>query len=102
MAHLYNGKTKEEKYEKIHGILCVVLSAIGFGIMPILAKLAYSGGANVQTTLFLRFHFTTIMLFLLHQKQKYSLKLDKKTIYTFNFLGVAGYSFNINYVIFVL
>lgn len=78
--------------KKIHGILYIVLSAIAFGIMPILAKLAYSGGANVQTTLFLRFSFATLMLFCYIKSKNISLKLEKKQYVLLIFLGVAGYS----------
>lgn len=78
--------------KKIHGILYIVLSAIAFGIMPILAKLAYSGGASVQTTLFLRFSFATLMLFCYIKSKNISLKLEKKQYVLLIFLGVAGYS----------
>lgn len=78
--------------KKIHGILYIVLSAIAFGIMPILAKLAYSGGANVQTTLFLRFSFATLMLFCYIKSKNISLKLEKKQYILLIFLGVVGYS----------
>ncbi|WP_291579519.1 DMT family transporter [Clostridium sp. UBA6640] len=78
--------------KKIHGILYIVLSAIAFGIMPILAKLAYSGGASVQTTLFLRFSFATLMLFCYIKSKNISLKLEKKQYALLIFLGVAGYS----------
>lgn len=43
------------------GVCCVVLSAAGFAVMPILAKYAYEGGANVSTVLFLRFAMAALL-----------------------------------------
>lgn len=61
----------------IKGICYIVISAIGFGVMPILAKLAYNGGANAVTTLCLRFTFATLILLYYIKDRKLSLKLNK-------------------------
>ncbi|HUW64335.1 MAG TPA: DMT family transporter [Spirochaetia bacterium] len=45
------------------GILLVLLSAAGFGLMPIFASYAYESGLNVPTLLFLRFAFAAVILF---------------------------------------
>lgn len=45
------------------GVSLVLLSAAGFGLMPIFAVYAYDGGANVPTLLFVRFFSTTVFLF---------------------------------------
>lgn len=46
------------------GVFFVLLSATGFAVMPILAKYAYEGGANVGTLLFLRFGIASLLFFL--------------------------------------
>ncbi len=51
--------------EKTKGILYIILSAISFGIMPILAKLSYRGGANTYTTLFLRFFLQQLCFYII-------------------------------------
>jgi len=45
------------------GILLVLLSAAGFGLMPVFASYAYATGLNVPTLLFLRFIIGAIILF---------------------------------------
>lgn len=45
------------------GSLLIFTSAFGFGLMPILALYAYSGGVNVPTLLFLRFGIAALCLF---------------------------------------
>jgi drug/metabolite transporter (DMT)-like permease len=78
--------------EKIKGILFIVLSTVAFGIMPILAKLAYRGGANTYTTLFLRFFFAAIMVFLYLRSKGISLKLTKRQLFLVLTIGVLGYT----------
>ena len=53
----------DKSSEKIKGIFYIAIASIAFGIMPILAKLAYKGGANAISTLALRFTFASIILF---------------------------------------
>lgn len=79
--------------EKIKGILYIILSAIAFGIMPILAKLSYRGGANTYTTLFLRFLFAAIMLLYYLKTKRISLKLNKKQFFLVFIIGMFGYTF---------
>jgi len=81
-----------KKNEKLNGVLYIILSAIAFGIMPILAKLAYNGGANTITTLFLRFLFASLMLFYYLKSNKISMRLNKKQVLLVVLLGIAGYS----------
>lgn len=78
--------------KKIYGILYVVMSATFFGIMPILAKVAYSGGANTETTLFLRFSFAAIILFIYLRFKKISIKLKKNQLIFVFALGIIGYT----------
>lgn len=50
-------------YSMIWGYLLVLLSACGFGLMPIFALYAYEDGMEVPTLLFLRFLFSAVILF---------------------------------------
>ncbi|APC40751.1 DMT family transporter [Clostridium estertheticum] len=78
--------------EKTKGILYIILSASAFGIMPILAKLSYKGGANAYSTLFLRFLFAAIMLFYYLKTKGISMKLTKKQSILILVIGVFGFT----------
>ena len=78
--------------EKTKGILFIILSAISFGIMPILDKLSYRGGANTYTTLFLRFFFAAIMLLYYLKAKGISLKLARKQLFFVLIIGVFGFT----------
>ena len=45
------------------GEICVIVSAVFFGVMPLLAKTAYSNGSNSYSVAFYRFFFGAILLF---------------------------------------
>lgn len=77
---------------KLNGILYLLLASVSFGVMPILAKLAYAHGANPFSVLFLRFLFATLMLLYYLLTNKISLKLTKKQFLIIALLGVIGYS----------
>ena len=78
--------------EKTKGILYIILSACAFGIMPILAKLSYIGGANTYTTLFLRFFFAAIMLLYYLKSKGISMKLTRKQLFLVLIIGVFGFT----------
>lgn len=78
--------------KKTKGILYIILSASAFGIMPILAKLSYRGGANTYSTLFLRFFFAAIMLFYYLKTKGISMKLTKKQFILVLIIGVFGFT----------
>lgn len=78
--------------EKTKGILFIILSACSFGIMPILAKLSYRGGANTYTTLFLRFFFAAIMLLYYLKSKGISIKLTRKQLFLVLIIGVFGFT----------
>ncbi|MEI7430105.1 MAG: DMT family transporter [Betaproteobacteria bacterium] len=44
------------------GLVCIFLSASGFGAMPIFAKFAYADGVNLPTLLFLRFVMAGLLM----------------------------------------
>lgn len=83
----------DKNSEKIKGIMFILISGASFGVMPILAKLAYSEGANAYNTLALRFAFSALILYLYIRYKKISLKLNGGQIKLILFLGVIGYSF---------
>jgi drug/metabolite transporter (DMT)-like permease len=82
----------DKSSDKIKGIFYIAIASIAFGVMPILAKLAYRGGANAINTLALRFTFASIILFFYIKNKKLSLKLNKEQVKLILFLGTIGYS----------
>ncbi len=86
------GTTMNDDKNKLMGIFYIVLSSIGFGIMPVLVKLAYKGGANPMNTLVLRFTFASLLLLAYIKSKKISLKVNKKQFKVIFFMGACGYS----------
>jgi len=78
--------------EKIKGIIYTILSAVIFGIMPILARLAYDGGVNSFTLVFLRFIFAVFILFIFLLIKKVDFKIKRDEIKTLIILGILGYT----------
>jgi drug/metabolite transporter (DMT)-like permease len=78
--------------KRIKGILYIILSASAFGMMPILAKLSYRGGANTYTALFFRFFFAAFMVLYYLKSKGISLKLEKKQLKLILIIGVFGFT----------
>lgn len=76
----------------LKGILYIILSGVCFGIIPILAKLAYKGGASTFTVLSLRFTFASIMLLYYIINNKISIKVSKKQFIILLLLGAVGFA----------
>lgn len=74
------------------GEFLVVLSAIGFGTMGVLAKFAYQQGLNPQTLLILRFALSSIMLYLIVKKKRMSLAIPREHIKSYFILGTVLYT----------
>lgn len=74
------------------GILYISLSSLSFGLIPILAKLSYKGGANTNTVLFLRFLFASFILFYYLIRNKISLRISFRQVIMVVALGTFGYS----------
>jgi len=74
------------------GLVYIVLSAMGFGIMPILAKFAYKGGVTPETLLSLRFILSGIILFIYLRLSKVSVKVSKRDLVYLFLLGGVLYS----------
>jgi drug/metabolite transporter (DMT)-like permease len=70
----------------------VVCSAIGFGLGPIFAQYAYTGGASVQMTLLFRFLIGAIFLWGYIFWRKIPISGEPSIIVSTLLLGGVGYS----------
>ncbi len=68
------------------GYVFVLLSAIGFGVLPIFTLYAYESDISIATLLFFRFTFTAIFFFIYLIASK-DVKTPKKQLATFMLLG---------------
>lgn len=80
------------KYMKYKGEICVLISAIGFSLMPVFAKTAYGEGANVTTVLTFRFAFALIFIWSYIFIKKIEFKLKLKQVLMLMLLGAIFYS----------
>lgn len=78
--------------ENILGSTYGILSAVGFGTVPILALFAYDGGINVFTLLFLRFTLASILLFIYIFLTRNKIVLNKKQMLNIFIMGGVFYS----------
>ncbi|MDP4093867.1 MAG: DMT family transporter [Bacillota bacterium] len=76
----------------LKGVLLIVMSAAGYGAMPIFAKSAYSAGASVQTLLFIRFLLASLCLFIYIFIKKEKIKLTLHTFILLLALGLVCYT----------
>ena len=60
---------------KLKGALCIILSGVIFGLMPIAAKAIYANGGNSQLLTFLRYLFSLPLLWLLRRREKHAEQL---------------------------
>lgn len=74
------------------GVALVLLSALGFGLMPIFAILAYREGANVNTILLLRFTLAAFILFAYLAVKKQPLAVSRRQAAMMFVLGGVLYS----------
>lgn len=71
------------------GVIYVILSAVFFGMMPLLARIAYSHGSNAYTVAFFRFFFGSIMLGIMtFSLPDYTIKISKSQFLTLLKLSV--------------
>lgn len=94
-----------QKTKSYKGELFVIISAIGFGTMGVIGKLAYKEGLNTQTLLTLRFLFASLLLFIILKVKGKSLKIPRAHIKSYFFLGTILYTlvsffyfFALNYI----
>lgn len=74
------------------GIAYAFLSSAAFGIMPILARIAYANGSNPSTVLVFRFFISTLILFLYLKYTHININLSKRQIALLLFIGITGYT----------
>lgn len=72
------------------GKVCLVISAVLYGIAPIFAKICYSGGANGITLTFLRASLSIPLLYVLMRINKTPMKLNRAELKSVVLLGVFG------------
>lgn len=78
--------------KKINGIIYTMLSSAAFGVMPIFAKIAYSGGANAITVLFLRFFLAALIILPYIVVTKKDFKINRAQLVHIIFLAIIGYT----------
>ena len=74
------------------GVLLIMLSAFGFGLMPIFATYAYVGGVKVPTLLFLRFSLAAVCLFVYLFWRRTVWRLGRREMSALLFLGAVLYT----------
>ena len=79
-------------YRHTNGILYTVISSAAFGFMPIFAKIAYKGGANALTVLFLRFFLASLIIlpYIIYKKKDF--RINKSQLIHIIFLAIIGYT----------
>lgn len=77
------------------GKICLILSALIYGLAPMLAKIAYGGGVNGMTLTFLRTALMIPLLFVLMLARGQSFRLNKRELVDIVILGVVGGSLSI-------
>lgn len=75
---------------KHKGIFYTILSAVSFGIMPLLCSQAYDLGANAETLVFLRNVFAIMILFVLMKLQHISFNITKQDFKNTAIVGIFG------------
>lgn len=74
----------------LKGYFFVVLSAIFYGLMPLMAKFLYRDGVNSITLVFLRNILAVPILLFLSLKTKGTIKTDLKTFGKISFIAIMG------------
>ncbi len=75
---------------RLSGFILTIVSAVSFGVMPILARAAYTSGADPVTVLFLRFTIATIIMIAILIIRKIPLP-SGRTFIQLMLLGGVGY-----------
>jgi len=77
---------------KLHGMIYAVSSAVAFGFVPVFAVVAYNGGTNAITAVFLRFLAASLILFGILYFKKTDFALSGKLFKRVAYLSIVGYS----------
>ncbi|HQN03961.1 MAG TPA: DMT family transporter [Anaerolineaceae bacterium] len=75
---------------RFSGYIFTIISAVSFGIMPILARYAYASGADPITVLFLRFLTAAVLMFAILFVRKIPLPRGRTLFHLF-LMGGLGY-----------
>jgi drug/metabolite transporter (DMT)-like permease len=78
--------------KNLKGILFVILSAVGFGLMGCLSKLASYSGVNIFTLLSFRFLIAFFVLFCICLLTKKRISFNHKLLAKLSLLGIFGYA----------
>lgn len=76
----------------IWGYLLIIISAMGFGLIPIFASYAYDNNVSLTTLLFLRFTFTSIILFTYIFIKKVQISITRSQLFSLILLGGVLYT----------
>ncbi len=79
-----------EHKQLFKGYIFVILSALIFGLMPLMAKFIYAEGVNSVTLVFLRNLFSVPMLAILALCTGGTIKTDAKTLPKISFIALMG------------
>jgi drug/metabolite transporter (DMT)-like permease len=74
------------------GPVLTLLSAIGFGLMAVFAKLAYDDGVGVDALLLVRFALAAVVLAAVAQAQGRFRGIDRRSVVMGLLMGAVGYS----------
>ena len=74
------------------GVFFVLLSAFGFGLMPLLAVYAYGGGASVPTVLFVRFTMAALFFFAVLKIRRVPVRVTGRQLLVLFLLGGIFYT----------
>ena len=72
------------------GIFCTALSALLFGVTPLLGRLTYGMGSNALTLTFYRNALVILPIFLLLRLRKISLRISPRQLATVLAVGILG------------
>ena len=78
--------------DRVMGSLATLLSAVGFGLMAVLAKLAYDDGVGLDALLLARFSIAGAVLVVLAQVQGRFRGIGRRAVVTGLLMGALGYS----------
>jgi drug/metabolite transporter (DMT)-like permease len=74
------------------GVFLLLLSALGFGLLPIFALYAYKGNITITTLLLIRFSTASVLLFIYVFIKYRKISLSKKDLFFLFILGAVGYN----------
>lgn len=77
---------------KVQGIIYAISSAVAFGFVPVFAVIAYSGGTNAITAVFLRFFAASLILLGILRYRKVKLVVGRKILGRLAYLSIVGYA----------